>query len=291
MRKIFLLILFITLSYIEVVCADIVLDGSLGSRGALQGPNFVIEANMGQQYGGNLFHSFEQFDIKLNESASFSGANSLSDFVIWAKQKFPAKHYVLILWSHGGGTSGFCDKYDLMTLRELQQAYTTIANHGKLDLVAYDTCFMGAIEVAEITKTVANFMLVSVEVIPSYGFDYKYFMNNLIQNPNLRACELIQTGYIQQIKDDNRKVTLSLTDLRQLDSFYKEFNKVAKTFKDLMQEKGYKEYQGLSYGLINSQGYPFAQTSNIQNLGICEPNSYDSDCQPLNTKAGVYLKI
>lgn len=81
MRKIFLLIIYISLSYIKVVSADIVLDGSLGSRGALQGPNFVIEANMGQQYGGNLFHSFEQFDIKLNESASFSGSNSVNNII------------------------------------------------------------------------------------------------------------------------------------------------------------------------------------------------------------------
>lgn len=81
MRKIFLFIVSIILCYIKVVSADIVLDGSLGSRGALQGPNFVIEANMGQQYGGNLFHSFEQFDIKINESASFSGPNSVNNII------------------------------------------------------------------------------------------------------------------------------------------------------------------------------------------------------------------
>ncbi len=75
-------IIIINIFYCNVVSADIVLDGSLGrGRGALQGPNFVIEANMGQQYGGNLFHSFDQFDIKLNESATFSGPNSVTNII------------------------------------------------------------------------------------------------------------------------------------------------------------------------------------------------------------------
>lgn len=38
--------------------AEVVFDGTLGFRGALQGPNYAIGAELGQQRGGNLFHSF-----------------------------------------------------------------------------------------------------------------------------------------------------------------------------------------------------------------------------------------
>ncbi len=75
------IIIIINIFYYNLASADIVLDGSLGRSGALQGPNFVIEANMGQQYGGNLFHSFDQFDIQLNERATFSGPNSVSNII------------------------------------------------------------------------------------------------------------------------------------------------------------------------------------------------------------------
>jgi len=71
-----LFIIYIIFIYSRVASADIVLNGS-----ALDGPNFVIEANMGQQYGGNLFHSFDQFDIKFNEKATFSGPNSVTNII------------------------------------------------------------------------------------------------------------------------------------------------------------------------------------------------------------------
>ncbi|MCP4702122.1 MAG: filamentous hemagglutinin N-terminal domain-containing protein [Gammaproteobacteria bacterium] len=53
--------------------AEIVTDGSLGPGSALDGPDFVIGAELGQQRGGNLFHSFDAFNIGERESATFSG--------------------------------------------------------------------------------------------------------------------------------------------------------------------------------------------------------------------------
>jgi hypothetical protein len=44
--------------------AQISLDGSLGPRGALTGPNYVIPAAVGQFRGPNLFHSFDQFNLR-----------------------------------------------------------------------------------------------------------------------------------------------------------------------------------------------------------------------------------
>src|SRR5437016_2213453 len=52
-------------------------DGSLGARQMLAGPNFAIPASLGQTRGGNLFHSFSQFDIPDGGSATFSGPTSI----------------------------------------------------------------------------------------------------------------------------------------------------------------------------------------------------------------------
>jgi len=194
-----------------------------------------------------------------------SNPKTLSGFVNWAKQEFPAQHYALILWSHGGGSSGFGDNKDHMKLRDLQQAYTAIGK--QLDLVAYDACFMGAIEVAEITKIVANTMVASVEIIPEYGFDYKYFMQQLIKNPHLELAELIKAGYIESSKDDKTPITISVTDLTQLDSFDNQLKPLAEAFKQLMEKHKLKPYQDLSYGLINSPGYPLVETGKLKDFG------------------------
>ena len=52
-------------------------DGSLGPRTTLSGPNFSIGPNLGQQRGGNLFHSFSAFDLTAGETATFTGPASV----------------------------------------------------------------------------------------------------------------------------------------------------------------------------------------------------------------------
>lgn len=57
----------------SVSLAQITLDGSLGPGGPLAGPDFDIGAELGQQQGGNLFHSFQHFHLQTGESATFHG--------------------------------------------------------------------------------------------------------------------------------------------------------------------------------------------------------------------------
>lgn len=61
--------------------AEITTDGSLGTKVNLPGPNFQIEAELGQQHGGNLFHSFQNFNLQNHESATFSGASSVQNVI------------------------------------------------------------------------------------------------------------------------------------------------------------------------------------------------------------------
>ena len=61
--------------------AQVVLDGTLGPAGPLAGPNYDIGAELGRQVGGNLFHSFGQFDVGTGESATFSGPASVSNVI------------------------------------------------------------------------------------------------------------------------------------------------------------------------------------------------------------------
>jgi filamentous hemagglutinin family protein len=70
-------ILIISLS----IDAEIISDGSLGSHANLPGPDYLIEADLGRQLDGNLFHSFKDFNLNSHESATFSGPNSVSNVI------------------------------------------------------------------------------------------------------------------------------------------------------------------------------------------------------------------
>ena len=61
--------------------AEVTLDGTLGRSGALPGPDYLIGADLGQQHGGNLFHSFQDFNLNRFESATFSGPNSINNVI------------------------------------------------------------------------------------------------------------------------------------------------------------------------------------------------------------------
>ena len=69
--------------------AEVTLDGSLGPSGAV-GPGtlpdgtsttYLITDNLGTQVGGNLFHSFGKFNVDTNESATFTGPNSINNII------------------------------------------------------------------------------------------------------------------------------------------------------------------------------------------------------------------
>jgi len=58
--------------------AQISTDGTLGPSLNLPGPNFQITPDLGQQHGGNLFHSFQNFNLQHFESATFFGPESVN---------------------------------------------------------------------------------------------------------------------------------------------------------------------------------------------------------------------
>ena len=65
------------------LAAQIVTDGTVGPPASLTGPAFVIPDTLGTQLGGNLFHSFSDFNINTGESATFtSGFAGATDHVI-----------------------------------------------------------------------------------------------------------------------------------------------------------------------------------------------------------------
>ncbi|SVC01250.1 uncharacterized protein METZ01_LOCUS254104, partial [marine metagenome] len=50
---------------------QVVVDNSFSSGGALVGPNFQIPDSLGKTVGGNLFHSFTEFNVQTGGSATF----------------------------------------------------------------------------------------------------------------------------------------------------------------------------------------------------------------------------
>lgn len=79
-KKILLLFVCVLLFQTKL-CAEIVTDGTMGQITTLMGPDFMISDQLGQQIGGNLFHSFKDFNLHTGESATFTGSHSVTNIL------------------------------------------------------------------------------------------------------------------------------------------------------------------------------------------------------------------
>jgi hypothetical protein len=151
--------------------------------------------------------------------------NTLADFAVWGIENCPAEHYALIIWDHGGGWKSVAnddtDDKNGITMPELDQALFRIINETdieKLDLIGFDTCLMGQLEVADTVAPYADIMVGSEESEDEDGWNYTPFLNTLAYYPDSTPEELaiyITTSfgeYYTDIKEVSTH-TLSVIDL------------------------------------------------------------------------------
>ena len=61
--------------------AEVATDGTLGRRVSLRGGDITVGADLGQQRGGNLFHSFRKFDVETRGRVTFTGPDSVKNVI------------------------------------------------------------------------------------------------------------------------------------------------------------------------------------------------------------------
>ncbi len=93
---------------------------------------------------------------------------TLSDFVIWARENFPSDHTYLAVADHGRGTSGIAwddtsGSDHFITVTELRTALQNATAGGAepLDVVHYDACLMAMVEHAYQIKDYAHYLVAS----------------------------------------------------------------------------------------------------------------------------------
>jgi len=235
-----------------------------------------------------------------------SEPQTLSEFVQYAKANFPAQHYALILWNHGGGTKGFGSEFspktgeykDYMKLTQLKDSYQSIRQrNGLLDIVVYDACFMSSIEVAEITSGVTKVMAASTESEPEHGLDYAHLLKTIAANPPKNGVEfgkIVKTGYLEQTLSKrtftSRHITYSVLDLTQLPAFNKTLALFAKELNKQLNDEGFLTYEILSRGIIRAPGYPLKNypLKNTNRLPSFDVGDYEKPLDTDNFRIDLY---
>jgi len=135
---------------------------------------------------------------------------TLIDFVTWAIQNYPAQKYALIMSDHGGGwTGGFSDmsaaSYSDLSIPEIVSSIEQIRQNtgiDKFELIGFDACLMGQIEVFGSLYPYSNYMVASEEVEPGYGWSYAAWLAQLAQNPSVNGDGLSQAIISTYVTND-----------------------------------------------------------------------------------------
>jgi hypothetical protein len=157
-------------------------------------------------------------------------SKTLSDFLTWGIEHYPAKQYALIFWDHGAGSVyGFgADEHflwDSLTLDEIQVAMETTkqAANVPFELIGFDACLMAGLEVAAMLDPYANYLVASEELVPGHGWDYTAILNAVAGNPSITGDQLgkaVIDGFEAQAAKlgTSSQITLSVIDLSQVEA-------------------------------------------------------------------------
>ena len=210
------------------------------SGGALEWQNEVISADRMERYvlESNNFEKIGELP-----DASMGDAQTLTEFLEFCTQNYPAEHQMLVFWNHGGGSiSGVAfderHEYDSLSLSEIYNALSTVFPDPQtrpFDIVGFDACLMATVDTANVLTPFARYLVASEETEPGGGWQYTEWLGALAADTGIKPSKLgmvICDSYLKACEEDGSdgSATLSLVDLEKVPALltaYEEFGKEA----------------------------------------------------------------
>ena len=156
--------------------------------GSSEWQNDVVDADHLQRW---LYSSEGLELVDEQPSASMGEAETLADFLQFAKNNYPAEKTAVVFWNHGGGSvsgASFDELYgfDSLTLDEMYTAFASVWEPSEeeqpLELVGFDTCLMATVDVAYTFSDLAHYLVASEETEPANGWYYSQWVGALAKH-------------------------------------------------------------------------------------------------------------
>ena len=211
--------------------------------------------------------SMESMEIR-----NMGDADTLTDFINYGVQSYPADHYGLILWNHGGGPVGGygSDSHfdgDGLSLEEIREALDhSVMADSAFDFVAFDACLMGSVEIAGCLDGYADYVIASPELEPQHGYDYRW-MTALGDSlpPDMEWGEAVGRSMVEAYgacyASGTAPVAMSLLDMKEYPAFHEVFHQYVDGIPEKLREELYGELgrdrmKMLAFGSRQAGGSP-----------------------------------
>jgi len=224
--------------------------------------------------------------IPSSNEVNMGNPQTLTNFCSWTLENFPADHTFLILWGNGNayrynaGNWFFRTCVDvnngvdtLKIFNEMSQSLDQITNNGenKIDIIGFDACMMGLIEVAYEISSYADYMIASqdteyvYDIDVKYGWEYLTALDNLLKNPSYYAnnpddlCKEFVDDYPEDINFDQIS-TLSAIKLDEIDALSSKISDLG----EHLHEKTIEDRESVYINSIFYAKGPYGGDSNVQ---------------------------
>ena len=157
-------------------------------------------------------------------SKSMTDPDTLSAFIRFCAQNYPANRMALIFWDHGGGSVsgyGYDEKFASSGSMDLAEIDKALTDGGvKFDFVGFDACLMATTETALMLADHADYLIASEETEPGIGWYYTGWLTQLSKNTSLSTLEIgknIIDDFVDTCaqKTPGQSTTLSIVDLAE----------------------------------------------------------------------------
>ena len=233
--------------------------------------NLVLEYDYPDNRPTERFHNFELVE-SIGERNS-ANPKTLTDFVEFGIENYPADNYMLIIASHGSNWSGVIDDttsksyMSLTSLRGALKKINATLPKGRLDLLVFDTCLMSFYESLYTIGDQVDLMIGSAFLVN--GFDHQTPLTKLVQE-DLSTREL-GDAYIESypLLESNRgeaNVGASLLASRPLNS-----QALEKFFADLYEYDLTPLYESLHKVVSEDEDWAFDLIALLRQSAILYP--------------------
>ncbi len=136
---------------------------------------------------------------------NMSSQTTLSQYLLWVKDHYPAQHYGLTMWDHGDGIfkkrsgsdgqgvdKGFVGTMKLWQMSSAVQDFVNAIGH-KVDVIGFDVCLLGQIETAYQFKDLAHYVVASEKTEPGDGWDYAVGFKGLSEDSNTSPVDVAKS--------------------------------------------------------------------------------------------------
>ncbi|MFX0095412.1 MAG: clostripain-related cysteine peptidase, partial [Candidatus Hodarchaeota archaeon] len=154
---------------------------------------------------------------------------TLSNFLEYCFQHFPAENYCLDLWDHGWGVYGLCpDETSIfgettegeslaLTINAVQSVITNVTTtySTNLDVISMDACEMNTLEVAWELRDSCDYFIASEGTVNWEAYNYSAIIQKLHENPALSPqalCEFMVEDYQNYYTTTRSPSSLSVID-------------------------------------------------------------------------------